>query len=332
MPKLRLYSPSQWKQAYPDPSINFTHRFLAQGDSWFSIGALPPMLTTNLLMEMSFQDSACALNYAQPGAQGAQMVSASATWVFNPEFVSSMQQSQWDAILMSLGGNDLIDAVQAQWQDETTHTLLDPRLRLLLVPHEWGAQADIGRFLSAEGWQTFSDHLREVFRNLVALRDRNGSKSADAPIFFHSYHYLQPRNVGVGLHGPSGGWQIGPWLYKALIKFGIPNSNGEWRALTKQLMDQLSALLQQIAMSYPQLYFADLRTVPLADANVNDPGATVNWANEIHPTHAGYRALSATYGAFVEGTLKPAARANVASASAMPRIPVPWLSGAVEHH
>jgi hypothetical protein len=37
------------------------------------------MLTTNLLTEMSFQDSACALNYAQPGAQGAQMVSASAT-------------------------------------------------------------------------------------------------------------------------------------------------------------------------------------------------------------------------------------------------------------
>jgi hypothetical protein len=332
MPNLKLYSPSQWRQVYPDPGINFMYRFLAQGDSWFSIGALPPMLTTNLLMEMTFHNSACALNYAQPGAEGAQMVSASATWVFNQEFVSSMQQTEWDAILMSLAGNDLIDAVQAQWQDEVTHTLLDPRLRLLLVPDEWSAQADVSRFLSADGWHTFSDHMREVFRALVALRDQDGSKSAGRPLFFHSYHYMQPRNVGVGLHNLSGGWQIGPWLYKALVNFGIPNSNDEWRALTRQLMDRLSTLLQQIATSYPHLYFVDLRAVPLAYANVNDPGATVDWANEIHPTHAGYRPLAAAYGAFVEETLQPAAQTKAARVAVMPRISVPWLSGAAERH
>jgi hypothetical protein len=290
------------------------------------------MLTTNLLMEMIFQNSACALNYAQPGAEGAQMVSASATWVFNPEFVFSMQQTGWDAILMSLGGNDLIDAVQAQWQDEATHTLLDRKLRLLLVPDEWGTQPDVGRFLSTDGWQTFSDHLHEVFRNLVALRDQDGSKSAGRPLFFHSYHYTQPRNVGVGLHGPGGGWQFGPWLYKALINFGIPNSNDEWRALTTQLMDSLSTLLKQISASYPSLYFVDLRAVPLVFANVNDPGATLDWANEIHPTHAGYHALAAAYGAFVENTLLPAAQSNAATAAVMPRISVPWSSGAIAHH
>jgi hypothetical protein len=331
MRQLKIYTPSEWQRAFPTPT--FSHRFLAQGDSWFSIGALPPMLTTNLLMEMNFADSACAVNYAQPGAEAAQMVSPSATWVFNPTFVFSMQQTEWDGILMSLGGNDLIDAIQAQWQDASTHTLLDRSLRLLLTPSEWGPQADVSRFLSVEGWQTFRLHLHDVFGNLVALRDRNGSKSAGKPLFFHSYHYTQPRNVGVGLHGLYGGWQIGPWLYKALVGYGIPNSNDEWRLLSRQLMDQLCMLFKDIVATHPQLYFADLRNAPLAYANVNDPGATTDWANEIHPTHVGYRTLADAYAGFVEATLQPRATPdNAAVNAAMPRIAVPWASGGGQHH
>lgn len=333
MPKLRLYTPGEWQRAEPSPSSAYFHRFLAHGDSWFSIGALPPMLTTNLLMEMSFTDSACAVNYAQPGANAAQLVSPSATWVFNPAFVFSLQQSEWDAILMSLGGNDQIDAVQAQWKDPAMHTLLDRNLRLLLVPAEWGQQTTVDKFLSAEGWLTFSAHLHEVFMNLVALRDAKGSKSAGKPLFFHSYHYVQPRNVGVGLHGLNGGWQIGPWLYKALINFGIPNSNDEWRMVNKLLTDQLCTLFRNIAATYPSLYFADLRTAPLTYANVSDPGATTDWANEIHPTHVGYQTLADVYGRFIETTLQPTAPPNAAAVtSAMPNIPVPWSTGASQHH
>ena len=49
------------------PFGEFGYRFLAEGDSWFTIGALNPLKNANLLFEMRFGQSACAVNCATPG-------------------------------------------------------------------------------------------------------------------------------------------------------------------------------------------------------------------------------------------------------------------------
>lgn len=46
----------------------YSLRFLAQGDSWFSIGAIPPWLTSNLFDKLTLSKSAVAVNCARPGA------------------------------------------------------------------------------------------------------------------------------------------------------------------------------------------------------------------------------------------------------------------------
>ena len=42
-------------------------RFLAEGDSWFSIGTLNLAKNSNLLFEMCFERLCCAVNCAAPG-------------------------------------------------------------------------------------------------------------------------------------------------------------------------------------------------------------------------------------------------------------------------
>lgn len=43
----------------------------------------------------------------------------------------------------------------------------------------------------------------------------------------------------------------------------------------------------------------------LAAASIHDPGMTLHWANEIHPTKAGYAILAQKYAATVSGVLQP---------------------------
>src|ERR1035437_2698986 len=91
----------------------FEKKYLAQGDSWFSIGHIPPWSTTNVLQQMVLSRSAVAVNCAHPGMELSHMADTST----EPAFLNLLNGSgnpklawKWDAILMSGGGNDLIDA------------------------------------------------------------------------------------------------------------------------------------------------------------------------------------------------------------------------------
>jgi len=60
----------------------FSRKYLAQGDSWFSIGTIPPWSTTNLLQQMVLSRSTLAVNCAKPGAVLAHMTDTSTARCF----------------------------------------------------------------------------------------------------------------------------------------------------------------------------------------------------------------------------------------------------------
>ncbi|MDF3834711.1 hypothetical protein P3W85_17345 [Cupriavidus basilensis] len=305
MEQLRLFTPTDWRRAYPDPSIGFRHKFLMQGDSWFSIGALPPAaLTTNMPQHMAFNFSACAVNYAQPGAELGQIVNVapSSQWVFDPAFEAALTgplSEKWDAILLSAGGNDLIAALGTPPEDAKGNQVPRNR-RILLLPAEWGSQADASRYVSDSGWAAFEIYLQGVFQNLVDWRDGPRSKSQSAPIVLHSYCYAQPRPAGTG--GVPGAWLTGPWLSRALDTYLIPDAGGAWRELSDYLFDRFFALLTRISANHPKIYLTDLRT-GLTPAAPGTTGASGDWANEIHPTTGGYKKLAPIYCATIEEAL-----------------------------
>lgn len=90
---------------HPDDPT-YAWRFLADGDAGFTIGAIP---SSNLLYELRLRKSALVLNLGYPG----NTIGNIARFASNNEFARRLESpqwaSKWDAILMSAGGNDLID-------------------------------------------------------------------------------------------------------------------------------------------------------------------------------------------------------------------------------
>lgn len=298
MPNVFLFKPSDLlqpgQQGLPD-FAPYKYKFLAQGDSWFSIGAFPPSATTNLLLELNLQAKACAVNCAHPGFELKRMIDS----VRDPKFTQLLvgnQSWQWDGILMSAGGNDLIDAIQVMPRYGKNHAdegqLIAPNLRILLRPDEWKPGNTADRYISDSGWTTFANHLTALFAELQQLRDSPHSKSTGAPLFVHCYDYLLARNAPAGLGK-------GPWLYPAVQAYGIPQQ--DWKALGVALIERLEALLKGVAM--PNFHVVDSTPGTLVPAVPGSTGASNDWQNEIHPTAGGYKKLAARYAGFIDPLL-----------------------------
>ena len=87
----------------------FDARFIAEGDSWFSLNALPMNFFTadNLLNHLRFPGSALIAQMANPGDTIRRM----SDWTRNPAFRQALRHGYGpgvDGILVSGGGNDLI--------------------------------------------------------------------------------------------------------------------------------------------------------------------------------------------------------------------------------
>jgi hypothetical protein len=289
MVDLVLMQPADLDNANTEPLSNFRWRFLAEGDSWFSMGALNPLTSANLLQEMTLSTRCVAVNCALPGDTLRRMVDTRR----DPQFVSLLAGARardWDALLISAGGNDLIDALGAQGAG------VPLAQRLLRRADEWGPAADgVARYLSADGWTTFSDYLKANFEALLALRDR--SPSAGRPVFSHGYAVPTPRPSGAGLGS-------GPWLLPPLLAYAIPAADHP--ALARLLIEQLAALLASMAADqtrFPNLHFFDSTQLPIVPAAPGTSGESGDWANEIHLTHAGCRKVARPWGVAIDGVL-----------------------------
>jgi hypothetical protein len=270
------------------PMHEFSHQFLAEGDSWFSIGALNLLRSANLLFAFEFERSAVVVQCANPGDTLRRMSQTSR----DPRFQRLLRgrlARRWSAILFSGGGNDLIDACQVGLQHPAAQ-------RILLGPEEWGdAALGPARYLSEAGWATFSAYLKANLDALVALRERG--PSAGRPIFMHTYAYPTPNDAGPGLG-------LKPWLRPALAAAQIPEA--DWPATAKLLIDRLAELLLACAADaarFPALHVFDSRQVAITPAACGVAGESGDWLNEIHLNHSGCRKLTAGWAAQIEGVL-----------------------------
>lgn len=259
----------------PDWS-SYRWRLLAEGDSWFSMGSLNPFSSANLLQSLAFSSAAVAAHCAYPGDTLRHMATLRADPTFVQMLVGNVSW-RWDAILLSAGGNDLIDAAGSP-------PTAPAELRLLRPAVDWGAPSDgPSRYVSEPGWATFCGYYRENLRLIIELRDSKGGPdgSRGRPLCMHTYAYPTPRPSG-------GGLGLGPWLLPAMQAYAIPKP--EWIGLARHLIDRLATLMLECAAdaaTFPALHVFDTRHLPVMPAALDATGASGDWANEIHLTHAG---------------------------------------------
>ena len=256
----------------------FAKKYLAQGDSWFSIGHFPPWSTTNILQQVVLSRSALAVNCARPGVELDHMTDTSTAKTFL-NLLNGTIAWTWDAILVSGGGNDLIDAANSD-------PAADASVRLLLRSDEWlptDASTGVSRYISPTGWDTFTGHMELVLQSLLDQRDKNINNQV--PLFLHTYDYLTPRDAPAG---PG----LGPWLYKAMHDtYFIPD--GDFQGLADELIDRLAQMWLRLSSTYASRNVAIIDTRgSLARATPGTSGVSGDWENEIHPTPHGYSLLA----------------------------------------
>jgi hypothetical protein len=287
MNPLQIFPPSSLNDPTLAPNLGgYGMRFLAEGDSWFTVGALNPLKNANLLFEMRFEQTAVAINCATPGDTLRRMADTHR----DPEFVDLLagrRRRAWDGLLMSCGGNDLIDALGVRGPGIPLH------LRLLREAAEWGPAAEgAARYLSDAGWQTFSTYLKANLDAIVALRERGPSKGA--PIFLHGYAVPTPRPAPAELG-------LGPWLLPSVQAYGIPTD--DYEAVAELLIGRLAMLLAECAADaprFPNLHFFDTTLIPVEPAAPGSSGESGDWINEIHLNRSGCRKLAVPWAKAIE--------------------------------
>jgi hypothetical protein len=248
-----------------DPRYRF--RFLAEGDSWFTLGGLP---VTSLIRALDLPGDAIIVSIANPGDPLRDI----ADIANNHGLVQQTAQrfgSNWDAILFSGGGNDVIDYAK--------DLVLAPAQRAGKAINDPADYVDLGRL------DTVLSYLKEGYRRIVAVRDRGDSSCRDVPLVTHNYDRVTPRAAPTFVLGV----RKGPWLQPVLSAAQIPPE--DWIPLSDFLLGALARTLDELAAELPNFYVAPtLGTLDRAAPNTT--GVSFDWQNEIHPNGGGYEKLS----------------------------------------
>jgi hypothetical protein len=106
------------------------------------------------------------------------------------------------------------------------------------------------------------------------------------PILLHGYDYPVPDGRGF-----LGGWALlpGPWLQPGLFRKGHAKLDAN-KAILRTLIDRFNAMLKGVSATagFGHVKYVDLRGTLSQSASYKD-----DWANELHPTKSGFRAVAA---------------------------------------
>ncbi len=272
MPRAEIIGPDKLSgREVGDVNLNlYSLRLLAEGDSWFSLGSLPPH---NLLMALQFDKSAVVLDLAYPGDRVSEMFRR--MWDYGAEFAGWMTMRstwRWDAILLSGGGNDLIAALPHLLRADIDAATVDP--------------AHPENLVDTDALALLDRYLIESYRGFVACRDRPDSPNANVPMIAHTYDYPTPNDAPARAFGVP---IAGPWIY--------PQFNGRlpqaaWQPLIDHLLDHVAETLLALPAQLPDFHVVDTRGT-LIRAAAGAQGGSNDWENEIHPNAGGYRKLAA---------------------------------------
>lgn len=279
----------------------YGRRLLAEGDSWFTIGSLNLPRSSNILVNLDFSSRNAVVSCAYPGHTLQHMVDC----LHDPYFDRLLRQpnfaSYWEALLISGGGNDLIDAAQVPPKDVRGRPVPVDR-RLLLSPGEVAANTGIQgleRYVSETGWARLAGYLQANFAELVLRRDQGPSRGR--PLFVHTYATPVVRKSGT-VGAPNG------WLYPAMLTNAIPPE--DWQGLATLLFERLRRLLLSLDQgsggpnALSAVHVFDSAALPnLIPAAPESTGNSGDWINEIHLSLKGCRKLGRAMGAFVDSVL-----------------------------
>lgn len=232
-------------------------RILAEGDSWFDYPWMADF-DGGIVPHLARLADVAILNLAHYGDEVRAMLGVDQRKRLEEKLRSDKYDFQ--VLLMSGGGNDIAGEQFCLW------------LRDFEPGMTWIDALDPARLEKITGI------VEMGYRDLIKLRDR---LRPNCHIFTHAYDF--PLATGKKVCG------VGPWLKPSLDHRGWKDIDDQFR-IVRQMMLSFDALLVKIE--------AEQRAAGRPFTHVRTQGVmnpATDWANELHPTSAGFRKLAVAF-------------------------------------
>ncbi len=253
---------------------NFRYRFLVEGDSWMDRSSItkPSLLECLRPAFDAGNEDVLFINLSRFGDTLRRIRDCMGhdfrQWLTTP------MGWKFDAILLSVGGNDFIDAARDT----------DPGLGILknlagqpLPPSGHDCVRQDGVAALVNEW------LDPSFRDLYNLVQ--GSQYADIPIFLNGYDTPTARNAPASRGGRT-------WLFEAYQKNNIPEPL--WPDLTGSIFSNIETTVAGWTVARPTVHLVPTVNTLIAAA-ADSTGSDQDWLNEIHPNRQGWGKLAAVW-------------------------------------
>ena len=260
----------------------YKYRFLAEGDSWMErssvmTASLPDYLARAMAAD---GDAVLIINLARFG-DTMRRIGESVAGDF-AQWLDTAFAWKFDAILLSAGGNDFIDAAR------------DPDPGQGILKDLAGLQPPLDGMDCLDPSALDKLVFEYLDPNFALLYDRvQASRHAGLPILLNQYDTPVARNAPAFAGGKS-------WLYAAYVKNHIPV--GLWPSLTTSLFAEVRQTIAGWASARPNVTLVPSNGTldPARPASNGDDG---DWINEIHPNPAGWKKLSKRWQASIKDLL-----------------------------
>ncbi len=249
----------------------FKYRFLVEGDSWMDRSSASKPSLPAALAE-AFDDageSALFINLSMFGDTLRRIGDC-----LNDEFlqwVTTQFAWKFDALLLSAGGNDFIDAARDPAPGQGILRLVTPGAPALTADDCFRPD-EVGRLVT--------EYLDPNFGKLYDTV--RASRHGDMPIFLNSYDVPTPRNAPAVAGRKA-------WLFEAYTRNQTPASL--WQEVTDRIFIDVEAAVQGWTQGRTNLF--RVPTVgTLIPAAPDSQGSSGDWLNEIHPNKTGWGKLA----------------------------------------
>lgn len=253
---------------------------LAEGDSWFNLGFNPlnPKFiggSKNIIEALDFKKQTVIANLALSG-DTIQGISDPAK---NPKLLTALAYRKWHLILLSAGGNDLIDALTGKY-------LVNGKpIEMLRKSVKSSHFMD---YINTPDLEVLLNYIENYYVAFSNLRDSiEDGENKNTMIVAHCYDYIVARNAPANFPLNK---KMGPWAYAAFMDKAYKVPENFWKLITDYLFNRLAERLSRLENKLPSFAVVNtLGTLHLADPN--EKGNSNDWANEIHPNPGGYKKL-----------------------------------------
>lgn len=250
--------------------IRPTYTMLAEGDSWFHFGGFTGFgKPRNILEKLSFgRHHTVICNMAMLGDTIHNM--SNLDRINSKYFYSLLKKHRWNGLLLSAGGNDLIDALSKEGGFKYGR-------KTLAIIRENTAGTSVEDFIDMEHLDHFKKALLESYRTLFAkVADTD---NANIPIFIHTYDYPTARNSPANLKLG----KVGPWIYTVCKDKNVPDAY--WQDIVKFVFNELAITLTSLDSESNVTVIETHNTLVRAEPNTKK--SSNDWLNEIHPNAEG---------------------------------------------